>query len=110
MKKILERIASANPAGDDALNITRQGLEAIDAGPDQESKAPRKAREGTKQSLLIDMLRREEGATMPQIVEATGWQKHTVRGTISGALKKKLGLTVTSEKSDAGERVYRIPG
>ena len=44
------------------------------------------------------MLRRKEGATIAQIVEATGWQPHTVRGAFAGALKKKLGLTVTSEK------------
>ena len=46
------------------------------------------------------MLRRKQGATIAQIVEATGWQPHTVRGAFAGALKKKLGLTVTSEKVD----------
>jgi hypothetical protein len=57
------------------------------------------------------MLRRPEGASLDQIMEATGWQKHTVRGAISGALKKKRGLEVTSEKGDSGERVYKIaPG
>ena len=54
------------------------------------------------------MLRRKEGATIAQIVAATGWQPHTVRGAFAGALKKKLGLTVTSEKVEGGERVYRI--
>ena len=53
------------------------------------------------------MLRRKEGATIAQIVEATGWQPHTVRGAFAGALKKKLGLVVTSEKVE-GVRVYRI--
>ena len=67
-----------------------------------------KTRSGTKQAALIDMLRRAKGATIAQIVESTGWQKHTVRGAISGALKKKLGLTVASEKPEGGERVYRI--
>jgi phage/conjugal plasmid C-4 type zinc finger TraR family protein len=47
------------------------------------------------------MLRRPEGATIAQIVEATGWQPHTVRGAFAGALKKKLGLEVTSEKARA---------
>ena len=56
------------------------------------------------------MLRRPEGASLGQIIAATGWQKHTVRGAISGALKKKRGLEVTSEKNEAGERVYRIAG
>jgi hypothetical protein len=67
-----------------------------------------KTRDGTKQAQLIAMLRRKEGATIAQIVEATGWQAHSVRGALAGALKKKLGLTVTSEKVEAGERVYRI--
>jgi hypothetical protein len=51
-------------------------------------------RAGTKQALMIDMLKRPEGATVEQIAEATGWQHHTIRGAISGALKKKLKLTV----------------
>ena len=59
---------------------------------------------------LIAILRRPEGATIAQVIEATGWQAHTLRGAISGALKKKRGLEVTSEKNEDGERVYRIPG
>ena len=72
--------------------------------------APRKARAGTKQALVVEMLRRSEGATVDQIMEATGWQRHTVRGTFAGALKKKLGLAVTSEKVEGGARVYRVAG
>ncbi len=67
-----------------------------------------RSREGTKEALLIALLRRPGGATIAQVVEATGWQPHTVRGAISGALKKKRGLEVTSEKNEGGERVYRI--
>ena len=70
--------------------------------------APRKTRDDTKQAQLIAMLRRKEGATIAQIVAATGWQPHTVRGAFAGALKKKLGLIVTSEKVEGGDRVYRI--
>jgi hypothetical protein len=51
-------------------------------------------RAGTKQAQMIEMLRRPAGATVEQIAAATGWQHHTIRGAISGALKKKLGLTV----------------
>ena len=54
------------------------------------------------------MLKRPEGATIQQICEATEWQAHTVRGTFAGAFKKKLGLTITSDKAEGGERVYRI--
>jgi hypothetical protein len=80
---------------------------AAPAGTD--TAAPRKSRDGTKQAQLIAMLRRKEGATIAQIVEATGWQPHTVRGAFAGALKKKLGLEVTSEKAESGERTYRLP-
>ncbi len=72
------------------------------------AKGPVKRRTGTKQALLIKMLRRPDGATVDQIMEATGWQRHTVRGAFAGALKKKLGLTVTSDKVEGRERVYRI--
>ena len=67
-----------------------------------------KPRENTKQAKLITMLRRPGGATIANLAKATGWQRHTVRGAISGALKKKLGLTVMSTKAGDGERVYRI--
>ncbi len=69
---------------------------------------PPVVRPGTKQALLIDLLRRKKGATIEEIVEATGWQPHSVRGAISGALKKKLGLAVTSGKVEGRGRVYRI--
>jgi len=65
-------------------------------------------RTGTKQALLISMLRRPEGATMAEIIAATEWQAHSARGAMSGALGKKLGLVVVSAKEDARGRVYRI--
>jgi hypothetical protein len=54
------------------------------------------------------LLQRTEGATIGEVVEATGWQAHTVRGAIAGALKKRLGLTITSEKEAERGRVYRV--
>jgi hypothetical protein len=68
--------------------------------------APRR-REGSKQAEVIRMLRRPEGTTIGQICEVTGWQSHTVRGFFAGAVKKKLGLTLASDKPPSGERVYR---
>ena len=56
-------------------------------------------RTGTKQAQMIELLRRPEGATVEQIAAATGWQHHTIRGAISGALKKKLGLTVEATRT-----------
>jgi len=71
--------------------------------------APERApREGTKQATMIAMLQRKDGATIAEIVAETGWQQHTVRGAFAGALKKKLGLTIVSEKLDGRGRVYRI--
>lgn len=69
---------------------------------------PRGTRTDSKQGRLIEMLKRPKGATTEEIVKAFEWQAHTVRGAIAGALKKKLGLTVISEKIDGRGRVYRI--
>jgi hypothetical protein len=82
------------------------------ADADRITVAPKRrggTRPESKQALLIAMLRRDDGATIEQIVEATGWQRHTVRGAISGTLKKKLGLAVISGRIE-GKRVYRIEG
>ena len=65
-------------------------------------------RAASKQTKLIEMLKRPEGATIDEIVKALTWQSHTVRGVMSGALKKKLGLKVESEKVDDRGRVYRV--
>ncbi len=72
------------------------------------AKGPRKQRAGTKQARLIAMLETPEGGSLTEIATAFGWQPHTVRGAIAGALKKKLGLTVTSEKIEGRGLVYRI--
>ncbi len=63
----------------------------------------------TKQDQLLALLRRAEGVTIEQAAKALGWQPHSVRGVISGVLKKRLGLTITSEKDDGG-RTYRVAG
>ena len=60
-------------------------------------------------ATLIAMLRAPDGATIEEIMAATGWQSHTVRGAMAGALKKKLGLEVTSEKVENRGRVYKLP-
>ncbi len=122
------------------LVITEAGLRAIDGGPDgkpdqepavkkrqlkkrrrlavskpptskpKSKKSPPTVRQGTKQALLIDLLKRKKGATIDEAVEATGWQPHSVRGAISGALKKRLGLTVESQVTKDRGRTYRIVG
>lgn len=62
----------------------------------------------TKQSRLIELLQRPAGANLSDLIDATGWQAHSVRGVISGILRKKLGLTVASETNAQGTRMYRI--
>ncbi|MCZ8131731.1 MAG: DUF3489 domain-containing protein [Steroidobacteraceae bacterium] len=65
-------------------------------------------RPGTKLAALVATLRRPQGATNLQLMLATGWQPHSVRGAISGLLRKRLGLNVVLIRNAAGERVYRI--
>ena len=69
--------------------------------------SPAAVRPGTKQALLIDLLKRKKGATIDEAVASTGWQPHSVRGAISGTLKKKPGFAVTSERVGNGPRRYR---
>lgn len=61
----------------------------------------------SKQGMVLDILQRPDGATVDEIAAATGWQRHSVRGFLSGTVKKKLGLAVSSVVSDRG-RVYRL--
>ena len=86
-----------------------QGAAAVmvDDRARKDGAAPR-TRAGSKQAKLIEMLKRPDGATIPEVVDALQWQAHTVRSAIAGALKKKLGLNVVSEKSERRGRIYRI--
>ena len=95
--------------GYDALGVPRKGV--INTPAADTNAAPAKTprtRENSKQAQMIELLKRPEGATLNQLIEATGWQAHTVRGAMAGALKKKLGLTITSDKATGQERIYRI--
>lgn len=97
--------------GRDSETAASEAAEDAEAAPSAPSTKPlRKTRENSKQAQLIAMLQRPDGATIEEIVTAFGWQAHTVRGAIAGALKKKLGLEVTSEKIEGRGRVYRIAG
>lgn len=104
-----ERPAPAPAAVEDDPEI-EAAVTAAEAGwsKDKAARTRPRTRENSKQAQVIAMLRRPEGATVRQIVEATGWQPHTVRGTMAGALKKKLGLSIVSDKPQGGERVYRL--
>ena len=122
---LIEEIPAADPdtvwrhdeAGSLTLRATPLAFSALGFGiaaaaapavqPDQTLPIQQK---GTKQAQMIAMLKVPEGATIEEIVTATGWLCHTVRGVMSGALKKKLGLTITSEKVADRGRVYHLVG
>lgn len=91
-----------------AYSILGIADDTSDAAPAETATAPVQRRKGTKQEAVIAMLRAEGGATIDEIMAATNWAAHTARGFMSGALKKKLGLTITSEKIVNRGRVYRI--
>lgn len=65
-------------------------------------------RQQSKQDTVMGLLRRPEGATIEQICEATGWLRHSARGLLAGPIKKRLGLLLASEKSEGGQRIYRL--
>ena len=100
------RPAPAPLVADPEIEATVAAAEATWAS--ERVAAKPRTRENSKQAEVIRMLQRPEGATVQQICETTGWQAHTVRGTFAGAFKKKLGLTVVSDKPQGSERVYRI--
>ena len=89
--------------------ITDEGFAAIGKEPSaakpEEQSPPEKPKRVSKQSTMLDMLR--QGTTIQAIMDVTSWQKHTVHGSMAN-LKKKLGLTIASDKAENGERTYRI--
>jgi hypothetical protein len=106
---------------DSAATPAKRKAKAKAAKPGKVAAAEKPApRTGTKQAMMIELLKRPEGATVEQIAAATGWQHHTIRGAISGALKKKLGLTVEATRTrevgpnktgaKGSATVYRIVG
>jgi DNA-binding MarR family transcriptional regulator len=104
------RNAEEAPAGAVGAIEGQEAAADGDSAPEADTgPTARATRPGTKQATLIAMLRSDAGATIEEIVGATGWQPHTVRGAMAGALKKRLGLEATSEKVEGRGRVYRLP-
>ncbi len=99
-KRAAKPAAKPAPAKKDAKPASKKASKAAatDAVP----------REFSKKAIVLDLLRRKDGATMAEIAKATDWQNHSIRGFISGNLSKKMGLSVESGKNEAGERTYRI--
>jgi hypothetical protein len=67
------------------------------------------SRKQTKQAACLALLRGADGASIDELQKATGWQAHSVRGFLAGAVKRKLGFPLTSDKDAGGVRRYRIP-
>ena len=85
-----------------APNKSRRGSRATTAP------AAPVARDGSKKATVLALIRRPEGATLAELMTATGWQAHSVRGFLSAAVGKKMGLAVQSFQSPQGERAYRV--
>lgn len=98
-------------------NLRKAKLEVVSAPQDSPetpadpaTSKPISIRTGTKQATIIALLQRPEGASINEIVEATGWAQHSARGMISGGLKKKLGFDVATTSDEQRGRIYHIRG
>lgn len=98
--------AQATLAADPEIEAAVTAAEAAWTPAAQDGTQP-KPRRPSKQALVIELLQRPQGVTIAQVCAATGWLAHTVRGSFAGALKKKLGLNIVSDKQGS-ERTYRI--
>ena len=102
------RVAAHRPPV--AKNRPRSANQPTRDKPARKAQRRATAREGTKKEKVLALLRRSQGATLTELMKATGWQSHSVRGFLSGALRKKMKLKVKSSKRDNGERVYSVRG
>ena len=100
--RAVQSLASGEPSGEVA---SRRGHAAWKLTRKQHAHTGRKS---TKQAQVLALLKRSGGATLQHLMRATGWQAHSVRGFISGALGKRLRLKIESFKNSRGERAYRI--
>jgi hypothetical protein len=107
--KATPKASRAKPARNVAPKQGKSGKKASPA-----KKAPKSAnkasgtRDGSKAAKVLDLLKRPGGVTAKELIKATGWQPHSVRGFLSGTVGKKLGLAVTSTKGEDGERTYSV--
>lgn len=98
------------PVGTARRTATSRQSKSASQGRSQRARgnARDSVKNGTKQALLIELLGRIKGASVPEMAAKAGWQNHSVRGFLSGSVKKKLGLRLVSETVEGRGRVYRI--
>jgi hypothetical protein len=94
------------PAAPQVADVAPKKAKATRAAKAKEGAAV--PREFSKKAIVLEMLRRKDGATLAEIAKATNWQLHSIRGFISGAITKKMGLKVESAKQEGGERHYKV--
>jgi len=108
--KATEKASVAKRARNVAPKKAKSGKKASSAKKTPKSAKTAGARDGSKAAKVLDLLKRPGGATSKELMKATGWQPHSVRGFLSGTVSKKMGLTVVSTKAEDGERTYSIKG
>jgi hypothetical protein len=106
------RVAPAKGKSGKKTTPAKKGTKGAKAAKPAKTAKPAKkesgARQGTKTEKVLDLLKRPKGATLKELLKATGWQPHSLRGFLSGTVGKKLGLTVQSTKGEDGERSYSV--
>jgi hypothetical protein len=106
--RVAPRRANVAPSKAKSARKATTAKEAPKGRAKPEVAKPKVARDGSKTAKILDLLKRPGGATSKELMKATGWLPHSVRGFLSGTVRKKMGLTVTSAKGEDGERSYSV--
>jgi hypothetical protein len=105
--KAKKRAKETKPRKQARASVPKSAADQKQRKPSKAAKPATEARDGSKKAIILDLLRRPKGATLDELMNATKWQAHSVRGFIAGPVKR-AGLIIESSKSEAGERTYRI--